>query len=315
MKKVALVLAAVFAAAASTARAAGELVPADEAKTLAGKPDVRFVFADSEQDFAKGHIPGSVVAYAHDLHLLDDVKACKGLPMCEPHAAKVIGETLGIGADTQVVVYDTGAGANASGTWFFLTLYGVKNVRILDGGVATWKARGGAVETGSPARVAAKAFTPSVQWSMIASVDEVKRAIAEPAKYVILDARHNLDEYTGKSLLGALAAPGKEENVKRGGAIPTAIFSPWTKYAGNKDGQPDKPTLKDKADLQKQIEKLAKNGYAPGKTVISYCHVGLGRGSFQYLAFRSAGHENVKVYVGSWDEWGNDASLPLAAQP
>ena len=72
---------------------------------------------------------------------------------------------------------------------------------------------------------------------------------------------------------------------------------------------------KDDADLKKQLQKLEKNGYAPGKTVISYCHVGLGRGSFQYLALRRAGHQNVKVYVGSWDEWGNDASLPLAAQP
>jgi thiosulfate/3-mercaptopyruvate sulfurtransferase len=315
MSRIVVAAAVALAAAASPARAAGEFVTAEEAKALVGKPSVRFVFADSEQDFAKGHIPGSVVAYAHDLHLLDDVKSCKGLPMCEARAAKVIGESLGIGADTDVVVYDTGSGANASGTWFFLTLYGAKKVRILDGGVATWKAHGGAVETGSPAKVAAKAFTPTVSWSMIASVDEVKRAVADPASYVILDARHNLDEYTGKSMLGALAAPGKEENVKRGGSIPAAIFSPWTKYAGNKDGQPDRPTLKDKADLAKQIEKLAKNGYAPSKTVISYCHVGLGRGSFQYLAFKAAGHENVKVYVGSWDEWGNDASLPLAAQP
>jgi len=306
---------AVSLAVPSFARAAGEFVTVDEAKALAGKPGVRFVFADSDADFAKGHIPGSALAYAHDLHLLDDVKACKGLPMCEPRAAKVIGETLGIGADTDVVVYDLGAGANASGTWFFLELYGAKKVRILDGGLATWKAHGGAVETGSPARAAAQPFTPSVQWGMIASVDEVKRATGDAAAYVVLDARHNLDEYTGKSLLGALAAPGKEENVKRGGAIPGAIFSPWTKYAGNKDGQPDKPTLKDKAELEKQIAKLAKNGYAPDKTVISYCHVGLGRGSFQYLAFRAAGHDKVKVYVGSWDEWGNDAALPVAAQP
>ena len=103
--------------------------------------------------------------------------------------------------------------------------------------------------------------------------------------------------------------------MKRGGAIPGAVFSPWSKYAGNKDGQADKPTLKDQADLAKQLEKLKKNGYDPAKTVISYCHVGLGRGSFQYLALQKAGHENVKVYVGSWDEWGNDPSLPLAAQP
>jgi thiosulfate/3-mercaptopyruvate sulfurtransferase len=312
--KLAVSLAAVLAAA-PPALATGEFVTTDEAKALAGKPGVRFVFADSEQDFAKGHILGSVVAYAHDLHLLDDVKACKGLPMCEPRAAKVIGETLGIGADTEVVVYDGGSGANASGTWFFLRLYGTKKVRILDGGLATWKAHGGAVEMGGPARVAAQSFTPSVQWGMIATVDEVKRATGDASNYVLLDSRHNLDEYTGKSLLGALSAPGKEENVKRGGAIPGAVFSPWTKYAGNKDGQPDKPTLKDKAELEKQISKLAKNGYTPDKTVISYCHVGLGRGSFQYLAFKAAGHDKVKVYVGSWDEWGNDASLPVAAQP
>ena len=40
-----------------------------------GKPGTRFVYADSDKEFEKGHIPGSVVAYAHDLHYLDDVKA------------------------------------------------------------------------------------------------------------------------------------------------------------------------------------------------------------------------------------------------
>lgn len=309
----ALALAAALSAPA--ARAADDFVSADEAKALAQKPGVRFVFADSDKDFEKGHIPGSALAYAHDLHYLDDVRACQGLPMCEPRAAKLIGEGLGVDAGTEVVVYDLGAGANASGTWFFLKLYGVKSVRILDGGLATWKAHGGAVEAGAAKPQAAKAFTPGVQRDMIATVDEVKKATTDQAHYLLLDARHKLDEYTGKTLLDALAAPGKEETVARGGAIPTAVFSPWTKYAGNKGGEADKPTLKDQAELKKQLEKLEKNGYAPGKTVISYCHVGLGRGSFQYLALKKAGHKNVKVYVGSWDEWGNDKSLPLAAQP
>lgn len=308
----AFALAALLAAGAGRA---GELISADEAKGLLGKPGVRFVFAGSDKDFEKEHIPGSTSAYAHDLHLLDDVRACKGLPMCEPRAAKVIGEQLGLDAGTKVVVYDVGHGVDASGNWFFLTLYGVKDVRILDGGLATWKAHGGAVEAGPPAKVAAKSFTPAVQWKMIASVEEVKKAAGDSAHYLILDARHSLDEYTGKTLLGALSGPGREETVRRGGAIPNAVFSPWSKYAGNKSGEADKPTLKDAAELGKQLEKLRKNGYDPAKTVISYCHVGLGRGSFQYLALKKAGHKNVKLYVGSWDEWGNDASLPLAAQP
>ncbi len=313
MKTLAPFLAAAVLAAFQ-ARAAEDFVSVDDAKALAGKPGVRFVFADSEQDFAKGHVPGSVVAYAHDLYYLDDVRACGGLPMCEPHAAKLIGD-LGIDASTDVVVYDLGAGANASGAWFYLKLYGVKSVRIMDGGVATWKAKGGPVETGAPAKVAAKVFTPSVHREMVATVDEVKQATGDGAHYVILDARHNLDEYTGKTLLAALSSPGKEYTVKRGGAIPTAVFSPWSKYAGNKNGEPNKPTLKDDAELQKLVEKLKHNGYAPSKEVISYCHVGLGRGSFQYLALKHAGVQNVKLYVGSWGQWGEDPSLPLAAQP
>jgi thiosulfate/3-mercaptopyruvate sulfurtransferase len=304
-----------LACTAPLAAAAGDFVTVDEAKALAQKADVRFVFSDSGKEFEKGHIPGSVGAYSHVLHLLDDVKSCKGLPMCEPRAAKFIGETLGVAPDTEVVVYDSGIGVNASGNWFFLKLYGAKSVRILDGGLAAWKAAGGAIEQGAATKPAAKAFVPRVDWDMIASVDEVKKATTDAAHYVLLDSRHTLDEYTGKQLLPAMASPGNEQTVKRGGAIPTAIFSPWSRYAGNKDGAADKPTLKAAPELKKQLEKLAKNGYDPSKTVISYCHVGLGRGSFQYLALRNAGHQKAKVYVGSWDEWGNDPSLPLAAQP
>lgn len=314
MKTLAASLILAAALATTPARAAEVFVSADDARALVGKPNVRFVFADSEKDFAKGHLPGSVVAYAHDLHYLDDVKACQGLPMCEPRAARFIGD-LGIDATTDVVVYDLGAGVSSSGTWFFFRLYGVKSVRILDGGLPTWQAKGGAVETGGPAKVAAKAFTPAVQRDMVATLDEVKKATGDGAHYLILDARHTLDEFTGKTLQSSLASPGKEVTVKRGGAIPGAVFSPFTKYAGNKGAEPGKPTLKDPAELAKQLEKLKKNGYDPSKTVISYCQVGLGRGSFQYLALKQAGHDKVKVYVGSWSEWGNDESLPLAAQP
>jgi thiosulfate/3-mercaptopyruvate sulfurtransferase len=302
-------VAVLFTAAIGHAQSA--FIDVESAKALVGKPEARFVFADSEADFKKGHIPGSAGAFAHDLTILDDVRACKGLPMCEPKAAAFIGAKLGIDDKTQVVVYDAGAGANASGAWFFLSLYGHKNVRILDGGLATWKAHGGAIEEGAAKAIAAKTFKPAVQADMIANLDEVKKATGDNAHYVILDARHNLEEYTGKQLMSGLQADGKEITVARGGFIPTAVFSPWTKYAGNKGAEADKPTLKKPDDLKKQLEKLKKNGYAPDKTVISYCHVGLGRGSFQYLALREAGQKNVKLYVGSWHEWGNTPDLPL----
>lgn len=293
----------------------GPFITADEAHKIFSateKKNVQWVFADSEKDFSKSHIPNSVVAYAHDLYYLDDVKKCKGLPQCEATAYTFIGKKLGIDANTEVIVYDSGIGVNASGAWFFLTLYGHKNVKILDGGLASWTAKQFPAESGEPKPPKAeKTFAGSVQWTMMIPREEVLKATTDSTHYLILDARHTIEEYTGKTLLSGLQGPGKESNVARGGFIPTAVFSPWTKYAGNKSGEPNKPTLKDPAELQKQLEKLKKNGFDPNKTVISYCHVGLGRGSFQYLALKSAGHNNVKLYLGSWHEWGNDPKLPL----
>lgn len=289
-------------------------ISADDALKLVGKDGVRFVASDGEKDFEKGHVPGAVEAFAHDLQYLDDVRKCKGLPMCEATAFDYIGKELGVDASTQVIVYDAGMGVNASGDWFFLTLYGHKNVKILEGGLAAWKAKGGALEEGKAKKPAAKAFKGEVQWNMIASRADVEAAVKDPSKALILDSRHKLEEYTGKELLGGLTGPGKEITVARGGFIPGAVFSPWTKYAGNKDAEATKPTLKDAKDLQKQLEKLKKNGYAPDKQVITYCHVGLGRGSFQYLALKKAGHANTKLYIGGWSEWGNTPELPLGTQ-
>lgn len=286
------------------------MISVDDAQKMLANKNVRFVFADSEKDYANGHIPGSVDAFAHDLQFLDDVRKCKGLPMCEQTAFNFIGKELGIDANTEVVVYDNGMGVNASGAWFYLTLYGVKNVRIMDGGLPTWVAKGFPVNKDA-VKVAAKTFKGSVQWDMIATRQEVEKATKDSSKYMIVDARHTLEEYTGKTLQSSLSAHGKEITVARGGFIPTAVFSPWTKYAGNKSGEANKPVFKDAAELSKQLEKLKKNGYDANKEVISYCHVGLGRGSFQYLALKRAGHKNAKLYVGSWSEWGNTPELPL----
>ena len=280
-------------------------ISVDEAAKLQGKSGVQFVSADGHDAYAKGHIPGSSNATPHDLHYLDDVKKCGGLPICQPEANKIIGN-LGVDASTQVIVYDDGRGANASGVWFFLTLYGHNNVKIIDEGFATWKKKGLPVAKGHT-NVAAKKFSGTVKKEMIATIDEVEKATKDSSNYMILDSRHQFDEYIGKKLGSAYKTKGVDVTVPRGGFIPTATFSPWTKYAGNKSGKAGKKTLKGAKKIQKQLKKLKKNGYSENKTVVTYCHLGLGRGTFQYLALKEAGHDKVKVYVGSWNEWGHSS--------
>ena len=285
------------------------IISVDDAKSFLGKPNVRFVDGDSPKRYEKEHVKGAVNAFAHDLHYLKDIKMC-GLPMCPERAAKFIGEELGIDNNTHVIAYDDGKGPNVSGVWFFLYLYGLDNVQMMDGGLATWKAKGYPVESGKGIRPKPKKFEVKIRKEIIATKEEVLKAIKDKEHYFILDTRRFV-EYNGKTLLDALEEPGKHITVKRGGHIPGAVFAEWKKFAGNPKGKPNKPLFKKLKKLKKTIKKLKKRGLTPDKTIITYCHVGLGRGSFVFAALKLAGFKNVKVYVGSWDEWGNDPNTPI----
>jgi len=298
------------------------IISVDEAKKAFDAKSVVFVSGDSDKKFKEGHIPGSAHAFAHDLHYLNDIRKCNGLPMCKERAEKFIG-SLGIDNNTKVIAYDDGRGPNASGVWYFLWLYGVNGLngdnRMLDGGFTTWQAKGYPVETGEGNKPSAKTFKANINWDILATKEEVLKAVEDikkngkKSKYFILDARR-FQEYTGKTLLEALLEPGKHEKVKRGGHIPGAVFFEWKKVAGNPNGKPNKPLFKKVKKLKKVFyKKLKKKGFDPETdTLITYCHVGTGRGSFIFAAAKYIGIEKAKVYIGSWDEWGNDPSLPIA---
>ncbi|MEX0911247.1 MAG: rhodanese-like domain-containing protein, partial [Nitrosopumilaceae archaeon] len=45
--------------------------------------------------------------------------------------------------------------------------------------------------------------------------------------------------------------------------------------------------------------------------IITYCQGGY-RAANSFLALKKLGFKNVKVYVGSWGEWGNRLDLPVS---
>jgi thiosulfate/3-mercaptopyruvate sulfurtransferase len=45
-------------------------------------------------------------------------------------------------------------------------------------------------------------------------------------------------------------------------------------------------------------------------TVVTYCQTGV-RAAHTYFALRLAGYEKVRLYDGSWAEWGNDENTPI----
>jgi thiosulfate/3-mercaptopyruvate sulfurtransferase len=51
-------------------------------------------------------------------------------------------------------------------------------------------------------------------------------------------------------------------------------------------------------------------GVTPDREVITYCQGGY-RAANSYLALRLLGYPRVRVYVGSWKEWGDREALPI----
>jgi thiosulfate/3-mercaptopyruvate sulfurtransferase len=51
-------------------------------------------------------------------------------------------------------------------------------------------------------------------------------------------------------------------------------------------------------------------GLLPDQELVTYCQGGV-RAAHAALALRIAGYPRVRVYDGSWAEWGNNPTLPI----
>ncbi|MDD5360275.1 MAG: rhodanese-like domain-containing protein [Sulfurovaceae bacterium] len=140
----------------------------------------------------------------------------------------------------------------------------------------------------------------AINKTYIADKDEVKKAVfdimknGKKSKFVVIDSR-SMDEIIGEK---------KMDNVARGGHIPGATFIEWKQISDEENSKP----FKSKTELQKVFDKA---GVKKDQIIYAYCQVGAGRGSHIVSALRELGYENVKVFTGSWDVWGNDMSLPI----
>jgi thiosulfate/3-mercaptopyruvate sulfurtransferase len=243
------------------------------------KPDLILVDSRSYKEYSEGHIPGAVNLDFFYYHWSDTSKS--GIKAFERQMENLL-SFLGVTKDKTVIFYDEVSGMSAArGVWTLLYFSHV-NTFMLDGGFKKWKSLDLPIETKSNGFKPTK-FSGKINKDVIAGYEYINKKIG---KIKLLDARSK-DEYDGVTIRAA-----------RKGHIPTAINIDWILNI-NDDG-----TMKSNEDLAKMYN------FSKDDEIVTYCQGGY-RAANSFLALKILGFKNVKIYLGSWGEWGNRLDLPI----
>jgi thiosulfate/3-mercaptopyruvate sulfurtransferase len=230
--------------------------------------------------YLEAHVPGAAF-----LDVDRDLAAPPGAggrhPLPDPAAFERAARAAGIREDSFVVAYDEAGEAGAARLWWLLRHFGHERVSILDGGLAAWRASGGPLEPGR-ATPAPGDFSARPRTDDVATFAELReRTLAGDPSLVLIDARAP-ERYRGE----------REPIDPVAGHIPGARNVPFAALApGGRFREP--------AELR---ERLAGAGAQAGADVVAYCGSGVSA-TVIVAAAAAAGHDNVRLFPGSWSEW------------
>jgi thiosulfate/3-mercaptopyruvate sulfurtransferase len=250
-----------------------------------------------------GHIPDSalidwksiaVKEKAGDVELYDQVPS-------KADFEKLMQDS-GVSAGSAIVVANPGdtVPALADGTRLYWTIkyYGHDNVAVLDGGVAKWAAEKRKIDYGrtKPSKGDWQATTERRE--MVATLDDVQRASTSGGAQIV-------DIRTPEFYLGLTHKP---EKVARKGHVPGAKNMPFLLIA-KESGKGTKFYPTD--ELRRVSSEL---GIDPSKPAITHCNTGHLSSAGWFVLHELLGDQDVRMYVGSMNEWAADPSRPVSTK-
>lgn len=251
--------------------------------------DVRWALGDDRgrERYLEGHLPGAVFVDL-DTELADPPSVEAGRhPVPSLQRLQSAARRWGVRAGDRVVAYDDSGGLAAARAWWLLRWGGLADVRLLDGGLAAWRAAGGPLETGDVVPPPGDVVLTGGGMPTL-TADE---AAALPGRGgVLLDARA-AERYRGEV----------EPVDPRAGHVPGARSAPTTANLAP-DGR-----FAAAAVLSERFTAL---GAVPGAAVGVYCGSGV-TAAHEIAALTVAGVE-AALWPGSWSQWSADPARPVA---
>jgi thiosulfate/3-mercaptopyruvate sulfurtransferase len=271
------------------------LVSGEWLATRLDAPGVRVIeiaSANDETAYRRGHIPGAVWWYWKAALWHDTDR--------EFPTPEAMGRRLGlIGAtpETTVVLYGDLVQYGTYAFWV-LSMCGHADVRILDGTKTRWVADGRplSTETHRPAPVEYRPRSGEV--SSRIGRDEVRAGLGRPDR-LLLDAR-SPEEYRGERVM---PLPFFDHGAERTGRIPGAVHLYYRQLLNEDD------TFKSPEELRSV---LRTRGASPdGGDIVVYCRLSHRATLVWFAMCHLLGYRNVRIYDGSWTEWGSIVGFPV----
>lgn len=269
------------------------VVTADWLASRLGDPGIVILHVGDEEHYAEEHIPGAHYA-SHRLlsHPASHEEGNLILELPEPAALERQLRAFGIDEESTVVVYWGMEWVTPTArTIFTLDWAGLGDRTVLlDGGLETWKAAGGAVTDETPPPGDGNVVVRPRN-ELVVDADWV-RAHRDAPGYALVDGRS-----------GAFY-DGIREDRGKAGHIPGAGSLPWTELVD------ETLHLKGPGEIEALFTAA---GVEPGETVVAYCHIGQ-YATLVIFAARTLGYDAV-LYDGAMQDWaGRDLPVEAAGE-
>lgn len=241
---------------------------------------------DMNAEYRAGHLPGAVF---FDIEALSDhtTPLPHMLPRAEAFAVAM--RELGVDGHKHLVVYDEGNLFSAPRAWWMLKAFGVETVSILAGGLAGWQRAGLPLQEGD-------ITLPESDFEATFDAARVKRLTD-----VLLVSHERTAQLVDARPAARFNAEADEPRPGlRRGHIPGALNVPW----------PDLVVEGELKTTDELKEIFARQGVDITRPIIASCGSGV-TAAVVILALTTLGADDVKLYDGSWSEWGARDDLPV----
>jgi 3-mercaptopyruvate sulfurtransferase SseA len=256
------------------------------------------------EEYAEAHIPGALFL---DTNWLEDPVDWNRR---SPEVIEAALRSLGIAADTTVVVYGRDTEGDAKEKWpgrragqiaatralMILRYAGIDDVRLLDGGYDWWVQGGNPLETvdRQPTPVAAVGGTVPLRPEVIVDIDEAKEIIADLAGAALVSVRtwrEHIGDVSGYNYIGPA---GRIKGDVWGNCGTDAYHMQHYRNIDN--------TMRAYPEIAANWNEA---GITPDKWVAFYCGTGWRASETWFYAYLQ-GWQRIAVYDGGWFEWSQD---------